>query len=122
MASRSLSIHAVVVAVAALVGCGGDVGGSPPTNPEQGPPAGNPDGEATVPAEGQAEDVSRPTTVVGTGTPASCSSAAFVAAVARGGIITFDCGPDPATIVLAATAKVFNDTASKLVIDGGNKV
>jgi hypothetical protein len=45
-----------------------------------------------------------------------------VAAVANGGIITFDCGPDPVTIVLTSTANVFNDKGTKLVIDGGNKV
>jgi hypothetical protein len=66
--------------------------------------------------------VSSATTVVGTGTPASCTGAAFVSAVANGGIITFDCGPDPTTIVLSSTAKVFNDKGTKLVIDGGNKV
>ena len=75
-----------------------------------------------VPAAGQAEDVSSPTTVVGTGTPASCTADAFVAAVAKGGVITFDCGAAPATIVLTAPAKVFNDKGTKLVIDGGNKV
>ena len=66
--------------------------------------------------------MSSPTTVVGTGTPASCTGDAFVAAVAKGGVITFDCGPDPVTIVLTSTAKVFNDKGTKLVIDGGNKV
>ncbi len=90
--------------------------------PQDGPPAGYPDGHATVPAAGQAEDVSSPTTVIGTGTPASCTGDAFVAAVAKGGVITFDCGPDPVTIVLTSTAKVFNDKGTKLVIDGGNKV
>ena len=95
---------------------------TPPTNPQDGPPAGNPDGHAPIPAEAQAEDVSTPTTVVGTGTPASCTGDAFVAAVANGGIITFDCGAAPTTIVLTATAKVFNDKGTKLVIDGGNKV
>jgi hypothetical protein len=75
-----------------------------------------------VPVAGQAEDVSSPTTVIGNGTPASCTGAAFVAAVAQGGIITFDCGPDPITITLSQTAKVFNDKGTKLVIDGGNKV
>jgi hypothetical protein len=93
-----------------------------PTNPQTGPPAGNPDGHAPIPPEAQAEDVSMPTTVVGTGTPASCTGAAFVAAVATGGVITFNCGPDPATIVLTSTAKVYNDKGTKLVIDGGNKV
>ncbi len=66
--------------------------------------------------------MSNPTTVVGTGTPASCTGDAFVAAVAKGGVITFNCGAAPATIVLTSTAKVFNDKGTKLVIDGGNKV
>lgn len=117
---------AAVLALAAA-GCGGSNGGSstdaaPPTNPADGPPAGWPDGHATIPAAGQAEDVSSPTHVVGNGTPQSCTGDAFVAAVAAGGIITFDCGPDPVTIVLTTTAKVFNDKGPKLVIDGGNKV
>src|SRR5271165_43639 len=84
---------------AALVGCGGTSAPTAHTNPEAGPPAGYPDGHAQIPPEAQAEDVSKPTTVVGTGTPASCTSDAFVAAVAAGGIITFDCGPTPTTIV-----------------------
>jgi hypothetical protein len=96
--------------------------GAPNTNPDEGPSAGYADGHAAVPAEAQAEDVSSPTTVIGDGSPKSCTGDAFVAAVAEGGIITFDCGPDPVTIVLSATAKVFNDKGTKLVIDGGNKV
>ncbi len=83
---------------------------------------GNPEGACAVPAEGMAEDVSHPTTVVGTGTRESCTADAFVDAVARGGVITFDCGPDPVTITLARTAKVFNDKGPKVVIDGGGKV
>jgi hypothetical protein len=59
--------------------------------------------------------------VVGTGTPASCTSQAVVDAVARGGIITFSCGPEPVTIVMAATAKVVN-TSPVVVLDGGGKV
>lgn len=74
-----------------------------------------------IPAEAQAESVASPTTVVGSGTPASCTSEAVVAAVAKGGVITFDCGPSPTTITLKATAKVFNNTGP-VVIDGGGKV
>src|SRR5512140_2305051 len=99
-----------------------DGGAVPPTNPQSGPPAGNPDGHEPIPPEAGPEDVSNPTTVIGTGTPASCTGDAFVAAVAKGGIITFDCGAEPATIVLTQTAKVFNDKGTKLVIDGGNKI
>ncbi len=83
--------------------------------------AGNPDGHCTIPAAAQPESIANPATVVGTGTPASCTSAAFVAAVAKGGVITFNCGPDPITITLKETAKVFNDRPD-VVIDGGNKV
>lgn len=81
-----------------------------------------PAARCTLPAEAQPEDVSRPTTVVGTGTAASCTPAAFVAAVAQGGVITFDCGAAPATITLDQTAKVFNDKSQKVVIDGGGRV
>ena len=59
--------------------------------------------------------------VVGTGTPASCTSAAVVKAVAAGGTITFDCGPDPVIIVMKQTAKVVN-TNPVTVIDGGGMV
>ena len=60
--------------------------------------------------------------VVGHGTPGSCTAAAFRKAVARGGTITFDCGPDPVTIVLDKQAEVHNDAAPKVVIDGGGLV
>jgi hypothetical protein len=60
--------------------------------------------------------------VVGTGTAASCTSKAVVDAVAAGGIITFDCGPDPVTITLEETAKIVNDKGPKIVIDGGGLV
>ena len=86
------------------------------------PPPGNPDGNWPVPAAALEEDTSAPDWVVGTGTPESCTSEAVVAAVANGGVITFDCGPDPVTIFMEETAKVFNDTGPKIVIDGGGKV
>jgi hypothetical protein len=60
--------------------------------------------------------------VVGHGTPASCTPAAFRKAVAKGGTITFDCGPDPVTIVMDKQAEVHNDAARKVVIDGGGLV
>ncbi|MDB4933769.1 MAG: hypothetical protein JWP87_741 [Labilithrix sp.] len=99
----------------------GGTSGGPPTNPDDGPVAGNPNGKCAVPAEAQAESIANPRTVVGTGTAASCTSDAFVAAVAKGGVITFDCGAAPTTITLTATAKVHNDTGP-IVIDGGGKV
>lgn len=108
-------------------GAGGGGGGGgdddeTPTPLDDLPPAGNPDGTCAVPAEAEAEDTSNPTTVVGDGTPASCTSAAVVAAVASGGVITFDCGPDPVKITLEETAKIVNDTGPRIVIDGGGKV
>ncbi len=62
-----------------------------------------------------------PGEVVGSGTPASCTSRALVAAVAQGGTITFACGPRPVTIAMTQTAKVVNTSAS-VVIDGGGRV
>jgi len=60
--------------------------------------------------------------VVGHGTSAGCTSTAVRRAVAKGGLITFDCGPDPVTIVMDKTAMVHNDAARKVVIDGGGLV
>jgi hypothetical protein len=113
-----------------MIGCSDDGGSrsvnvpNPLTNPAYGPPAGNQNSEATcsVPAEAGLEDVSQPTTVVGTGTAASCTSDAFVNAVAKGGVITFNCGPDPVTIMLDRTAKIFNNKGPEIVIDGGGLV
>ncbi len=93
---------------------------TPPPRP--GPPTGNPDGTAPIPADGQAEDITSPDIVIGSGTPASCTSQAVVDAVAQGGTIVFDCGPDPVTIEMMQEAKVFNNTGPEIVIDGGGLV
>ncbi|WP_344939795.1 hypothetical protein [Sphaerisporangium flaviroseum] len=85
------------------------------------PAPGNPNGRAFVPVEARAVDTSRPTRVIGRGTPSSCTSQAVVAAVARGGVITFSCGPKPVTITMQATAKIRNASA-RVVLDGGGKV
>jgi hypothetical protein len=106
---------------AALAACGAEPA-DPGTDPSAGPAAGNPNGTCPIPAEAAAEDVSSPTSVVGDGSPASCTSDAVVAAVARGGVITFDCGPAPIKITLDRTAKIFNNTGPRIVIDGGGKV
>ena len=58
---------------------------------------------------------------VGAGTPQSCTSAAVVRAVAKGGVIRFRCGPDPVRIELKRTAKVVN-TSRRVVLDGGGLV
>lgn len=94
----------------------------PPTDPLDGPPAGNAEGMCPVPAEAALEDTSSPDRVVGTGTPESCTGDAFIDAVALGGVITFDCGPDPVTITVDRPARVFNDTGPRIVIDGGGLV
>lgn len=86
------------------------------------PVAGNAVGSCPVPAAAAPEDVSTPTTVIGNGTPASCTGAAVVQGVAKGGVITFNCGPNPITITLTQPAKIFNNTGPKIVIDGGGKV
>jgi hypothetical protein len=66
----------------------------------------------------QAVDVSKPTTVVGTGTAASCTPQALASAVAAGGIVTFDCGSAPVTITVSSEVPVTTDTT----IDGGKLV
>jgi hypothetical protein len=116
------------------LGCGGGGsadapidGGSadtpnPLTDPVSGPPAGNPAGRCAVPVEAGLADVSAPRTVVGAGTPESCTADAFIDAVALGGVVTFDCGPLPHTITLERPARIFNDTGPEIVIDGGGLV
>jgi hypothetical protein len=82
---------------------------------------GHPTGDAYVPAAGRAVDTSHANHVVGTGKAASCTSAAVVRAVAKGGTITFNCGSKPVTITMTATAKVVN-TSHQVVLNGGGKV
>jgi hypothetical protein len=85
------------------------------------PDFGNPNGHFPVPVAGRAVSTSHPNHVIGTGTPASCTSAAVVKAVAEGGIITFRCGTKPVTIVMTATATV-PKTRHLVVLDGGGLV
>jgi hypothetical protein len=84
------------------------------------PMPGNPGG-VPLPADAQHVNTSQPDQVIGTGSAASCTSQAVIDAVARGGIITFNCGPDPVTILMTGTAKVVN-TSPVVVLDGGGKV
>ncbi len=74
-----------------------------------------------VPRVARAANAARPTRWVGRGTPRSCTSKAVVAAVRKGGIIRFRCGPRPITIVMRRTAKLVN-THKRVVIDGGGRV
>jgi hypothetical protein len=112
----------------AVAGCASDGGGEGNLNVgyepwDDGlPEAGNPDADCPVPDAAMEKDASAPDRVIGDGTPGSCNSAAVVAAIAQGGVIAFDCGPDPVTIVLEETARIFNDTGPEIVLDGGSKV
>jgi len=102
-------------------GTGGTAGGAG-SGDSPGTAAGNPNGScsAGIPAAGHPADVSKPNTVVGSGTAASCTFAALSAAVAKAGVITFDCGTAPVTIAVTATMNL--STTKDTVIDGGNKV
>ncbi len=82
---------------------------------------GNPDGHFYVPPAGRAVDTRHPTHVIGNGRPASCTSAAVVRDVAAGGTITFNCGPQPVTIVMTKTARVIK-SRHLVVLDGGGLV
>jgi hypothetical protein len=122
----------LVLLLVTLAACGGaqsdpdvvDEGGidNPLTDPETGPRAGNPEGSCSVPRDAQPDTRSTPDRVVGSGTAASCTGGAFIDAVARGGVIHFDCGPEPVTVLLDRPAKVFNDASDDVVIDGGGRV
>jgi hypothetical protein len=90
----------------------------PPSRPL--PRYGNPGGHAPVPPAGRAVSTAHPDHVIGEGNAASCTSAAVVAAVAMGGVITFDCGPEPVTITMTQTANIVH--GDLIVIDGGGKV
>ena len=85
-------------------------------------PAAGSSGTDAIPTGAGPEDTSKPDHVVGSGTPASCTSDAVVAAVAAGGVITFNCGSVPVTIQMTATAQIFNNAAPTTVIDGGGLV
>lgn len=119
----------VLIATAALLlSCGGggvdggDPGLSDTTDIGVWTAAGNPDGScgSGIPLDGQPVNTSTPTTVVGTGTPASCTYAQLNSAVAAGGIITFNCGASPVIIPVTATLNIPTDRDT--VIDGGQKV
>ncbi|MEE9381954.1 MAG: hypothetical protein V3V08_00880 [Nannocystaceae bacterium] len=121
------SLRAGILTLSAILawGCTADTGvdvPNPLTDPKTGPPAGNLDGTCVVPNGAGLADISHPTSVVGTGTAASCTAEAFIHAVAEGGVVTFECGPEPTTITLDQPAKIFNDTGPEIVIDGGGLV
>src|SRR6185437_15649038 len=102
---------------------GGSTGSGGTTTSDSGTigQAGNPNGscKAGVPASGQPADVSN-STVVGSGTPASCTFTAINAAVAKAGAITFNCGGGAVTIPITATMNL--SISKDTIIDGGDKV
>jgi len=65
-------------------------------------------------------DTSRPTTVVGSGSPASCTNAALQSAITKGGVVTFNCGPLRAVIPISKTLVVPVDRDT--IIDGADRV
>jgi hypothetical protein len=84
--------------------------------------AGYPEGNAKIPSEAGPADTTPVHQVIGDGTPESCTCQKVVDAVAKGGIITFNCGREPVTIEMNQTAKVFNDANDDVVIDGGGLI
>jgi len=60
--------------------------------------------------------------VIGTGTPESCTSSRVAAAVKKGGNISFNCGPNPVTIVLSSTLYTCNTDTCKHAWQGGRTV
>jgi hypothetical protein len=67
--------------------------------------------------------------VVGTGTAASCTDAAVDAALAGGGVVTFNCGSAPVTIDISTgtgTKTISSDTTidggGLITVSGGNRV
>jgi hypothetical protein len=143
---RRLSLQATLLSAAvaaALISCGGGHGnpsggaggaaGAGATTSAAGPGAttsgvgvtsgttgtgGSAGPPPTCPAPIQPASIASPTTIVGTGTAASCTASALSAALAKGGVVTFDCGTSPVTITVTAQQDITADT----VIDGGGTV
>ncbi len=93
-----------------LFGCSGESGGK------------NPNGKCLIPDDGGLENISNPKTIIGDGTTESCTEKKFREAVAKGGVITFNCGENHHIITLSKPAKVFNNETPDIVIDGGGKI
>jgi len=93
----------------------------PIATPDNLPPAGT-EKQVDIPAAALPVDTTKPTTIVGTGTPESCTSQALTDAFHTGGIVTFNCGTAHVTIELAATLEVNNLGPKDIVLDGGGLV
>jgi hypothetical protein len=112
--TAALLASMVAAAPAALVAVGS-------AQAEGTPPVFGGSGKVPVPAAGRTVSSAHPTHVIGHGSPTGCTSAAVVRAVAAGGVITFDCGPDRLTIKMRSTAQV-NKTSHLVVLDGGGLI
>jgi hypothetical protein len=134
-AMRTSIVTLFLLPIALAAACGGNGsstrdagGGTPPVDagrdgtppvdaelpdvPVPPPPAGTCTPPITPP------DTTHSTTVVGTG-PGTCTETALAQAVAKGGVVTFDCG-DGATISITQTLNLRTDVDT--TIDGGGKV
>ena len=117
-------IRVLVIALATLAGVGlliGSLTGALFTSVGSISVHGNVNGHFAVPGAGDAVASTTANEIIGNGTAASCTSAAVVKAVAEGGIIRFNCGAKPVTIVMTATADVAK-TEHQVVLDGGDLV
>src|SRR5688572_3768840 len=85
----------LALAACCLAGCTCSPDRNPGTTFDGGPPEAVCDAPALY-------DVSSPTTVVGDGTPASCTAEALQSAADAGGTIVFDCGASPVTITVGS--------------------
>jgi hypothetical protein len=106
-----------VSATAVLLALAGGSASSRPTSAGASP---SPGSHVYVPPAGRV-DVRHPNHVIGDGTPDSCTSRAVARAVSAGGVITFNCGPKPVTILMRQTAQVIK-TRRLVALDGGGLV
>ena len=64
--------------------------------------------------------------VVGSGDPSTCTEGALDAALAGGGLVIFDCGPNPITIPITHETDITTDTSidggTLITLNGGNEV
>ena len=95
-----------------------------PTPPPVAPPPIIASGRCAVPSGAGAEDISKPTTVVGDGTAASCTATKVIDAVHAGGVVAFNCGAALLTIKVPEI-KIYNNGGKgdgSVTLDGGNKI
>jgi hypothetical protein len=96
------------------------------TDPAAPVPASEPSASASTPAPPAicptpfTADMRATTVTVGSGTAASCTETAFANALAKGGVIRFNCGAAPATITLASQKTLRTDIDT--TIDGQGKI